>query len=75
MTEPPISEFVGRRGDDDLGCDACLRRLDVWAEAVSAGLDGDVAEPGVAAHLRSCADCSEDAEGLLALVSGRDGEG
>ncbi|WP_022930315.1 hypothetical protein [Patulibacter americanus] len=53
----------------DPGCDACLARLDVWADGVASGLPGEVAEPTVAAHLRSCAACSEDAEGLLALVT------
>jgi hypothetical protein len=75
MTDPPISKFVDRPGDDDPGCDVCLERLHIWVEGVSAGLGDDAAEPRVAAHLRSCADCSEDARGLLALVNEGDKQG
>jgi hypothetical protein len=58
--------LLGGNGPDP-GCDECLARLHVWAEAVLRGEPGDRAEPLVAAHLRSCRACAEDADGLLAL--------
>ncbi len=59
--------LLGDDGDDP-GCDECLARLHVWADAVSHGESGDLAEPLVAVHLRSCLACAQDAEGLLALT-------
>jgi hypothetical protein len=54
-------------GGEDPGCDECLARLDVWADAVIRGEPGELAEPLVAVHLDSCRACAQDAEGLLAL--------
>jgi hypothetical protein len=56
-------------GDDgeDPGCDECLARLHVWADAVIRRESGESVQPLVTAHLRSCRACAEDAEGLLAL--------
>jgi hypothetical protein len=51
----------------DVGCDEAMRILDV--ELVASGEDAAARYPGVASHLRQCGPCSEDFEGLLALVT------
>jgi hypothetical protein len=61
-------DIFGGREPEDPGCDGCLARLDIWADGVARGLPGEEAEPAVAVHLRHCADCREDAEGLVALA-------
>jgi hypothetical protein len=66
--------LLGEEGDDP-GCEECLARLHVWAEAVSRGVPRDAAEPQVAIHLRNCPDCAEDGEGLLALLADDDTAG
>jgi hypothetical protein len=53
----------------DVGCDEALRILHVYVELVADGEDAAARYPGVAAHLRQCGPCSEDFEGLLALVT------
>jgi hypothetical protein len=53
----------------DPGCGRCLERLARWAQLTCIGQDADRAEPRVAAHLRLCPDCRQDAEGLLSLAS------
>jgi hypothetical protein len=63
------SRLLGSGAADDPGCEECLAHLHAWAEAVAGGIPGEAAEPRVAAHLRDCPDCAEDAEGLLVLVA------
>ncbi|HEX4687624.1 MAG TPA: hypothetical protein VH228_12635 [Nocardioides sp.] len=53
----------------DVGCDEAMRILHVYVDLVAAGEDAAARYPGVASHLRQCGPCSEDFEGLLALVS------
>jgi len=53
----------------DVGCDEAMRILDVYVELVASGEDAAARYPGVASHLRQCGPCSEDFEGLLALVT------
>jgi len=67
MKDEMADKLFGQPGDDP-GCDGCLERVDLWAEAVAAGIPGDIAEPQVALHLRNCSDCAGDAEGLLQLL-------
>ncbi len=55
----------------DVGCEEAMALLHVYVELV----EQDAAEaeqryPGIAAHLRACGPCSEDFEGLLAVVCG-----
>jgi hypothetical protein len=68
MSDHVSPRLLGEAGDDP-GCEECLARLSVWAEAVSRGVPRDTAEPLVATHLRNCPDCAEDAEGVLALLT------
>ena len=53
----------------DVGCDEAMRILDVYVELVASGADAAARYPGLASHLRQCGPCSEDFEGLLALVT------
>lgn len=53
----------------DIGCDEAMRILHVYVEVVASGEDATARYPGVASHLRQCGPCSEDFEGLLALVT------
>jgi hypothetical protein len=68
MSNDVDPRLLGEDGDDP-GCETCLARLHVWAEAVRGGVPPDIAEPQVAIHLRNCPDCAEDAEGVLALLT------
>lgn len=52
----------------DVGCDEAMRILHVYVDLIVAGEDAAARYPGVASHLRQCGPCSEDFEGLLALV-------
>lgn len=52
----------------DAGCDGGMEVLDRYVEAELDGLDAAALFPDVAVHLESCADCSEDHEGLLELA-------
>lgn len=53
----------------DVGCDEAMRILHVYVELIGSAEDATARYPGVAAHLRQCGPCSEDFEGLLALVT------
>jgi hypothetical protein len=59
----------------DVGCDEAMRILHVYVDLVASGEDAAARYPGVAAHLRQCGPCSQDFEGLLALVSDPPAEG
>lgn len=53
----------------DAGCDAGLPVLDQYVELELAGQDPAIRFPGVAAHLRGCAACRADHDGLLGLIT------
>jgi len=59
----------------DVGCDEAMRILHVYVDLVASGEDAAARYPGVASHLRQCGPCSEDFEGLLALVTDPPTEG
>jgi hypothetical protein len=65
------SELDAFLGTDpaDVGCDEAMRILHIYVELVASGEDAAARYPGVASHLRQCGPCSEDFEGLLALVT------
>ncbi len=67
MTDPLFERLLGTRATDP-GCDATFVLLDRYAEAVIRGDDLTPEYAGVLAHLRDCAACREDAEGLVAAV-------
>ena len=49
----------------DAGCAAGFEVLHQYVEAELAGADPAAAHPGLAAHLRSCAACRQDHDGLV----------
>ena len=52
-----------------LSCDECFERMDSYAEALVH--DPTYRDEAMAAHLRGCAACDEEAESLLRLLDGR----
>jgi hypothetical protein len=71
MTDPrSLLHLLGHDGHDghDPGCDAAFAVMDEYAEAGAAGRDAAAEHPGVARHLRDCAACREDVEGLRRLL-------
>ena len=52
----------------DPGCDAGVDILDEYVELELAGRDPAARFAGTAVHLRSCADCRRDHDGLLELA-------
>lgn len=52
----------------DPGCDVCFEVFDQFVEAAIRGDDVRRLFPEVVAHLEGCADCREDAEGLIAAL-------
>lgn len=75
MSRPPLgpgptglpAALLGRSGPDP-GCDAAFEVLDGYVEALAWGGAAEERYPEVAAHLRNCAACAEDADGLLAAL-------
>jgi len=66
MTDPEhVQDMLGHSVPDH-GCDACFKVMDEVAEAQAAGEDISRRFPEVAAHVRDCAACREDLEGLRA---------
>ena len=53
-----------------LSCDDCFTRMDAYAEAVVQ--DPEYSDPAMAAHLRGCGACQEEAESLIALLREED---
>ena len=69
MSEWPELEAFLETDPADVGCDEAMRILDIYVELVASGADAAARHPGVAVHLRQCGPCSEDFDGLLALVT------
>jgi hypothetical protein len=51
--------------DGDAGCDAGAAIMDQYVELELRGEDPAARFPGTAIHLRACADCRADHDGLL----------
>lgn len=56
----------------DAGCERTIELLDAYAELIASGEDPELRYPGIAAHLRVCLPCSDDLDGLLAIVRAAD---
>jgi hypothetical protein len=67
-----VQQLLGQAGPDP-GCDECFGFLDEYAELVVAGKDAKAVFPQVAAHLRDCDACREDAEGVIVANAQRAG--
>lgn len=53
----------------ELGCDEVMALMDEYCDAQAAGHDMSQFSPLVHAHLRSCTDCREEYEALLAMIT------
>jgi len=67
MNHKPIERLLGTDARDP-GCDGAFEQLDQYAEALRRGVDVAARFPDFVAHIRNCAACREDAEGLLAAL-------
>lgn len=67
MKRPPIEGLLGT-GERDPGCDGAFEVLDQYVEAVRRGEDPRLRYAEFVAHIRNCAACREDTEGLLAAL-------
>ena len=64
MTDgPDVHALLGHPGPDP-GCVACFDVMDQVAESQAAGEDWAARLPAVAHHVRDCAACREDLDGL-----------
>lgn len=68
MMHDPLEALLGRAGRDP-GCDAAFEDLDRYCEAVTSEEDATRQFPAFALHIRNCAACREDTEGLLAALA------
>ncbi len=59
--------------EDEIGCDECLERVDLFVEMKLSGLDATEAMPLVQEHLDICGDCREEFEALLAALRTAEG--
>ncbi len=53
-----------------LSCDNCFERMDTYVEALIHGAWHGDDDPAMAAHLRGCPACAEEADSLLGLLTG-----
>jgi hypothetical protein len=67
MTENPLERLLGS-ADRDPGCEGAFEVLDQYVEAVRRGVDPSVRYAEFVTHIRNCAACREDTEGLLAAL-------
>lgn len=65
-TKLTLETFL-RTDPRDVGCERALAVLHIYAELTEEGRRRRM--PGVEAHLRACAPCSEDYQGLLAAIT------
>lgn len=62
-----VARLLGPSGPE-LQCEECFEFLDVYVEAELAGEDAEQLAPGMRAHLEGCPACSEEHDGLKALL-------
>ena len=67
-TDKKIKRILGPAGQEIL-CDECFDRLDVYVELELRGEAADEQVPGMRAHLEGCPACREEYESLRDLVS------
>lgn len=67
MTDKPLDELLGTTGHDP-GCEGAFEVIDQYVEALRRGVDVAARYPEFATHIRDCAACREDTEGLLAAL-------
>lgn len=62
-----IARLLGPASPEIL-CEECFQHLDAYVEAEIAGADAELLAPGMRAHLQGCPACTEEHEGLVALL-------
>lgn len=67
MTDQPLERLLGN-DDRDPGCEGAFEVLDQYVEAVRRGVDVQLRFADFVTHIRNCAACREDTEGLLAAL-------
>jgi hypothetical protein len=72
MTPDPLEALLGSP-DRDPGCDIAFEQLDRFCDAVRRGADVTREFPEFVTHIRNCAACREDTEGLLAALALEEG--
>jgi hypothetical protein len=72
MSDQALHRLLGGNGRDP-GCEAAFEQLDAYCEAVRRGEHVSHRYGEFITHIRNCAACREDTEGLLAAM--RDLEG
>ena len=65
MTDPRRLDEVLRAEAGDAGCDAGVPIMDEYVELELRGEDPGARFPGTAIHLRACAGCRADHDGIL----------
>ena len=68
MTQRPLEHLLGT-SDHDPGCEGAFEVFEQYVEAVRRGADVQVRFADIIAHIRNCAACREDTEGLLAALA------
>ena len=67
MSDKRLEHLLGTDARDP-GCDGAFEVLDQYVEAVRRGVDVEARHADFVTHLRNCAACREDTEGLLAAL-------
>ena len=67
MTNLDLEKLLGDSGADP-GCDAAGELMDAYCEAVAHGGAAPASFDAFVRHMRNCAACREDTEGLLAIL-------
>jgi hypothetical protein len=65
MTERDRLDVLLRAEDGDPGCEAGVSIMDEYVDMELGGEDPSARFPGTATHLRACAGCRADHDGLL----------
>lgn len=63
-----LVRMILETGPEELGCDECLERMDLFVEEELSGKNAAEAMPLVRDHLDKCGDCREEFEALLAAL-------
>ena len=61
-------EHIFNASEVDIGCGACMEKLDVYIETQLAGQEASDVLPQVRDHLATCNDCKEEFETLLQIL-------
>ena len=66
-TDTTLKRLLGP-GDEEILCDECFEKLDVYVESELKGQQADQRIPGMRAHLEGCPACHEEYESLRELL-------